>query len=446
MFNFAQNKTLMKNFCIAALSLLLSVGSPTVSAQEIDAAKLDRYFETLADNDKFMGSVSVFRNGAEIYAKSVGFADIDKGVEAGGGTQYCIGSISKTFTAAMIFQAIEAGKLSLSTTIDGWFPAIGNANKITVGQLLSHRSGIHNFTADEQYLSWNTREQTRERMIERIVRGGNDFEPDAMTRYSNSNYVLLSYILDTVYGKPYAEILAGKIAGPLKLENTYLGVNGKCNSYKYFDRWRVEQETDPSVALGAGSIVSTPGDLNRFADALFNGRVVSAGSLSVMQTMKENYGMGLVTVPFHTKRGYGHSGGIDGFHSMLIYFPEDRISYAITSNALNYTLNDIHIAVLSCVYGMPFDVPDFTARDLTPEELDRYTGVYASGQLPIKLTVRRTGNSLEGQGTGQPSFPLEAASLHTFRFTAGGIVMEFDPEKNTMTLKQGGGVFLFKKE
>ncbi len=209
MFNFAQNKTLMKNFCIAALSLLLSVGSPTVSAQEIDAAKLDRYFETLADNDKFMGSVSVFRNGAEIYAKSVGFADIDKGVEAGGGTQYCIGSISKTFTAAMIFQAIEAGKLSLSTTIDGWFPAIGNANKITVGQLLSHRSGIHNFTADEQYLSWNTREQTRERMIERIVRGGNDFEPDAMTRYSNSNYVLLSYILDTVYGKPYAEILAG---------------------------------------------------------------------------------------------------------------------------------------------------------------------------------------------------------------------------------------------
>ena len=131
---------------------------------------------------------------------------------------------------------------------------------------------------------------------------------------------------------------------------------------------------------------------------------------------------------------------------MLIYFPEDELSYAITSNALNYTFNDIHIAVLSGIYGMPFDLPNFEAITLKPEDLVKYTGVYSNSQLPIKLTVRIKNNALEGQGTGQAAFPLEAISEHTFKFTQGGIVMEFNPENRTMTLKQGGGVFLFKKE
>ena len=127
----------------------------------------------------------------------------------------------------------------------------------------------------------------------------------------------------------------------------------ECNSYKYFDKWRIESVTHPSIPLGAGGIVSTPRDLNKFADALFKGKLISANSLSTMLALKDNFGMGIFPVPFYAKRGFGHSGGIDGFNAMLIYFPEDELSYAITSNALNYTFNDIHIAVLSGIYGMP---------------------------------------------------------------------------------------------
>lgn len=417
-----------------------------VSAQNIDAIKLDQYFKALEDNNKFMGSVSVFHDGSEIYAKSVGCADIDNNIPADGKTKYCIGSISKTFTAVMVFQAIEAGKLSLTETIDTYFPSIKNGAKITIGHLLSHRSGIHNFTADEQYAGWQTQNKTKEQMIAIITKGGNDFEPDSKSQYSNSNYVLLAYILESVYGKPYAGILVDRITKPLSLNNTYLGSNDGCHSYKYFDRWRIEQKTSPTIASGAGGIVSTPNDLNKFADALFNGKLVSENSLSVMQTVKDNYGMGLFRVPFYSKQGFGHSGGIDGFHAMLIHIPEDRLSYAITSNGLNYTFNDIHIAVLSCVYGIPIDIPDFKVMNLSPDDLDKYTGIYSSSQLPIKLTVRKNGNSLEGQGTGQPAFPLEPTSEHIFKFTQGGIVMEFDPVENTMILKQGGGVFYFKKE
>lgn len=289
-------------------------------------------------------------------------------------------------------------------------------------------------------------------MVEIIARGGSDFEPDSKAQYSNSNFVLLSYILESLYKKPYAEILADRITRPLSLVNTHLGrktispEQNECNSYKYFDKWRIESVTHPSIPLGAGGIVSTPRDLNKFADALFKGKLISANSLSTMLALKDNFGMGIFPVPFYAKRGFGHSGGIDGFNAMLIYFPEDELSYAITSNALNYTFNDIHIAVLSGIYGMPFDLPNFEAITLKPEDLVKYTGVYSNSQLPIKLTVRIKNNALEGQGTGQAAFPLEAISEHTFKFTQGGIVMEFNPENRTMTLKQGGGVFLFKKE
>lgn len=443
---------MVKSMPIPILFFLLLFCTVKVSAQGIDKVKLNQYFQALEDNNKFMGSISVFRDGSEVYAKSVGFADVDKNIAANERSEYRVGSISKTFTAVMVFQTIEAGNLSLSEPIDGYFPSINNGSKITIAHLLSHRSGIHNFTADEEYLSWLTQNKTKEQMVEIIAKGGSDFEPDSKSQYSNSNYVLLSYILESVYKKSYSEILAKQITTPLSLSNTYLGrntivpENNECNSYKYFDKWRIESVTNPSITLGAGGIVSTPEDLNKFADALFGGKLVSANSLSAMQTLKDNYGMGLIPVPFYTKQGFGHSGGIDGFHSMFMYFPEDKLSYSITSNALNYNLNDIHIAVLSGIYGMPFDIPSFEVITLNSDDLDKYTGVYSSSQLPLKLTIRKKDNSLEGQGTGQSAFPLEATSEHIFKFSQGGIVMEFNPEDNTMILKQGGSVFYFKKE
>jgi hypothetical protein len=84
--------------------------------------------------------------------------------------------------------------------------------------------------------------------------------------------------------------------------------------------------------------------------------------------------------------------------------------------------------------------------NLSPQDLDKYTGVYSSSQLPLKLTIRKKDNSLEGQGTRLLAFPLKPASEDIFKFAQGGIVMEFNPVDNTLILKQGGGVFYFKKE
>lgn len=118
----------------------------------------------------------------------------------------------------------------------------------------------------------------------------------------------------------------------------------------------------------------------------------------------------------------------------------------MTCNGSNYNTNNISIAVLSAVFNRPYDIPEFSEYIVNPEDLDSYPGVYSSAQIPIKITVTRKNNTLIAQGSGQPSFPLEATDKHKFKFDQAGVEMEFNPANNTMILKQGGGQFEFKRE
>jgi hypothetical protein len=164
-----------------------------------------------------------------------------------------------------------------------------------------------------------------------------------------------------------------------------------------------------------------------------------------MKTINGSFGMGLFVLPFYDKAGYGHTGGIDGFSSIFGYFEKDKIAYALNSNGTRMNNNDISIAVLSAAFGKSFDLPSFESIQLKSEDLDQYLGEYSSAAIPINIKITKSGNSLIAQATGQPSFPLEASSKHTFRFDQADLLMVFDPEKKEMTLKQAGGVFLFKK-
>ena len=174
--------------------LVLMVLGMTAFSQEFDKGKLDRYFDALADHDKFMGSVAVSRNGELVYTRSVGFTDVGKGFPADEHSLYRIGSISKTFTSVMVMKAVEKGKISLDQTIGKYFPMVPNAEKITVGQLLQHRSGIHSFTDNPHYLTWCTQPKTREELLAIIAGGQSEFEHGSKAEYSNSKYVLLSLL------------------------------------------------------------------------------------------------------------------------------------------------------------------------------------------------------------------------------------------------------------
>ncbi|MDP2176444.1 MAG: serine hydrolase domain-containing protein [Bacteroidota bacterium] len=436
---------------ILITALLLIIGQIGISQTNFDKTKLDNFFNTLEQNNKFMGSVAVSKNGEIIYTKSIGFADVENNLKATEISKYRIGSISKSFTTVLVLKAVEEKKIDLNQTIDKWFPTITNAKQIIVKHLLSHRSGIHNFTDDKDYLTWNTQPKTEKEMIEVIAKSGSDFEPDSKAEYSNSNFVLLSYILEKTFAKSYSDLLQEFIVKPIGLTNTYVfgkinPSNNECKSYSFSGTWKLETETDYTISLGAGAISSTPSDLTKFADALFNGELLKTESLEIMKTIKDGYGIGLFQIPFYKSIGFGHTGGIDGFSSIFSYFSYDKISYALISNGTNINNNDISIAVLSAIYNKPYEIPLFTTYNLNSEDLNKYLGVYASPQIPLKITITKDGNSLTAQGTGQPAFILEATDKDKFKFDQAGAKFEFNPVEKTMILYQGGGQIKFTKE
>ncbi len=435
------------------IAALLSVGIiSSTTAQVFNKAKMDSFFTAIERNNKGMGSVAITKNGKVVYTRSIGYSYINAYTKthADYATKYRIGSITKMFTTTMIFQLIEEGKLTLNTPLAKFFPKIPNAKLITIGNLLNHRSGIHNFTKDADYLLWNGKAHTQSEMVAIITKGGSDFTPDSQATYSNSNFVLLGFIVEKITGKTYEEALEQRITSKIGLTNTYYG--GKTNlsnreafSYSLDSNWTQEPETDMSIPGGAGAILSTPVELDLFISNLFMNKLIKPASLEQMKTIKDKYGMGMFQVPFGTKKGYGHTGGIDGFSSSLGYFPEDSVAIAYCNNGVVYPTNDIMIGALSIYFDKPYNIPTFKAYNVTPVELNQFAGVYSSTQIPLKITITVQGNTLTGQATGQTAFPLEATEKNTFQFQTAGIVLIFNPEKNEMTLKQGS-IFLFTKE
>ena len=420
-------------------------------SQDFDKAKLDQYFDLLEENDKFMGSIAVSRDGEMLYIRSVGYCDLSADAKASSNSRYRIGSISKTFTTALVFKAIEAKKLALAQTLDDFFPEVTNAESITIKQLLGNRSGIHNITDDSLYITYMTQPKSQEEMLELIVDAGSDFEPDSKFQYSNSNFVLLTYILEKSMGQPYAELLKSHITEPLELTDTYVGgkigaKDNECKSYLYNESWQKQYETDMSIPVGAGAVVSNPTDVVKFSDALFGGELIKMEYVEQMKNIQDGYGLGLFSFPFHERTSYGHTGGIDGFSSIFGHFEDDSVSFAMTSNGANMNTNDIAIAVLSTVFNKSFEIPEFNSYDVSQEQLEEYIGTYTASDFPLDIEITAENGVLKGQATGQGAFALEAVDEHQFEFVGAGIIMTFYPAKNTMLFKQAGTTVNFTRE
>ncbi|WP_304517085.1 serine hydrolase [Cecembia rubra] len=430
---------------------LIGVTMASVIAQDFNRAKLDEFFDVLEANDRVMGSVLLYYRGEPIYQKSFGYADRSEKIPLTKESKFRVGSISKTFTSVLVFKAIEEGRLNLVQSIEGFFPELPNAEKITLSDLLSHRSGIYSFTSSQDYLTWNTVPKSREELYQIILAGKSEFEPGTKANYSNPNYVLLTWILEDTYQESYPYLLQKYVLGPLDLNNTYIGEEfspdqGEVLSYRFLGEWQQESITDMSIPLGAGALVSTPGDLTVFIRALFEGKLISEASLSQMTELRDNYGRGIFKFPFYDYFAYGHDGGIDGFMASLSYFPEKDLAYSLTLNGANMDPNQISIAVLSAFFGKDFDIPQFSDDSFTEEELDAFVGVYGAPGFPLDITIRRQKLALIAQATGQPEFLLEHEQGTTFVFRLANLSIEFQPENDQLTLSQSGMKFVLKKK
>ncbi|MDP9960360.1 serine hydrolase domain-containing protein [Chryseobacterium lathyri] len=438
---------LKKLFFVATASI-----SCMTFSQNANKQKLMDYLDSLSVHHKVMGSFAIAENGQPTFLKTTGFSDAAKQQKANINTQYRIGSISKTFTAVLIMKAVEEKKLSLDAKLSTWYPEIENADKITLENLLQHRSGIHNLTDEQEYWTYNTTVQTEQSLVSIIKKYKSDFSPGTKYEYSNSNYILLTFILEKIYKKTYAQLLKSKITNPLKLTLTEVG--GKIDpsknqalSYTYSNgSYQPWQETDMSIPVGAGNIISTPTELLKFIIALENGKLINKTSLSGMKKIIDGYGYGIAQVPFEQYSGYGHNGGIDQFRSVLYYFPELKVAISFITNQSDYNNNEISIKMMETSIGKDFKMPNFKEVSVAAETLKKYEGLYKTEDFPLDIKIFQKEGKLMGQATGQGAFPLEAASESEFKFEMAGIKMKFNAEKGTMDFSQGANNFTFKKQ
>ena len=439
-----------KVFIFIAIGLFIG----TAFSQSINIPKLDSLFQILGEKNKFMGSVSIFQNGKQVYNRNVGYSFLleDNKVLNNSSTKFQIGSITKMFTAAIIFQLIDAKKLTLETKLSNYFPEIPNSDKISIKILLGHKSGLFDFVNDTKDKNYLTKKRDKKDLIKLIITGKPHFKPNTSMAYCNSGYLLLSYIIEKITSQKYKDVVQERICNKINLLNTFSCAINDTNShiatpYSFNGKWNEVKDFYFPNVQGVGDIVSTGSDLIIFNEALLAGKLFSKLNLENMKRVSgSQFCLGIMRIPFGQKIAYGHGGDSYGTHSIVASFEKDSLSIACTDNGEVIELNDISYAIAKICFKKNYEIPTFNTTELKTEDLDQYLGVYTSSELSLKITITKDNIILNAQAKGQSKFQLDAITKDKFEYKSAGIKLEFLTDKNQMILKQGGGKYKLTKK
>ena len=340
--------------------------------------KTDSLLKYLHENNRFCGTVLISKGSNILFHKTF---------PANGETevkdQYRIASITKMFTAVLIYQLVEEKKLSLSDKLQTYYPQIPNSEKITIQQMLAHQSGIPDLINDDDFSSIQTKTMKKEDLIQLMVDYGSVFKPGEKTQYSNSNYLLLGFIIEEITKISYSDNIQSRINKPLGLTQTYVESATEAQSRKsgyQFNgaEWiKTSVETNATVSAAAGAIISSPNDLNIFIQQLFASKLINKAHLDTMcKLTNKTYGHGIFYTPFEKHIGFGHTGHIDEFRSAVTYFEEDSLCIVLCLNGLNYPMNDIALGVLSYYFERDYKFPAASAIQMGAEQLIPFEGIY----------------------------------------------------------------------
>ncbi|MBD0747334.1 serine hydrolase [Streptomyces sp. CBMA152] len=330
--------------------------SHTATQQAMDAAV----------HDGVPGVVGVAQHDGRTWSGDSGVADLTTGRERQAPDRFRVGSITKTFVATVMLQLEAEGKLSLDDTVDHWLPGVVEGNghdgtKITLRQLLSHTSGIFNYTEDKdfqtkvfgpEFLKHRYDTYAPQQLVAIAMAHKPDFAPGTSWHYSNTNFVLAGMVIQKATGHSYASEIDHRILGPLHLRSTTLpGTDARMPKPSGRAYSKLARETtgptydvtelNPSIASSAGEVISNSGDLNRFYRALLTGKLLPQRQLKEMTTTvplgsgsaDSGYGLGLMRnkLPCGTEV-WGHDGGIHGSSSVALTTKDGRHSLAFNFN------------------------------------------------------------------------------------------------------------------
>jgi CubicO group peptidase (beta-lactamase class C family) len=407
-------------FAVAAICSLAV--QPAAAATADPAARMQQIVQTFVADKSFMGTVLVVKDGKPILDKGYGSADLEWGVANKPAVKFRLGSLTKQFTAASILLLQERGKLNVTDPISKYLTDAPPAwQNITIYNVLTHTSGIPNFTDGPDYDTTQWKAASPAELVARFRDKPLDFAPGTNFRYSNSGYVLLGYLIEKVSGQTYERFLRENIFTPLAMTSTGVDTTrailpGRAQGYESSPNGFVHTTyIDMTIPFSAGDLYSTTGDLLKWERGLFGGKVVNAASLKAMTTpFKSNYAFGLIV---QTKDGHKvitHTGGVNGFATSLSYFPDDKLVVIVLGNVINESPSVIADTLGKVALGQPVTL--MSERKEVPvsaQRLGEYVGVYkVAGQGNFIIGMRD--GHLTSQLGLQPEFPMFAESDSKF--------------------------------
>jgi len=446
-------------------------GAATTVAMPAPQKLADAALRSIVPDDGPGAAVLVARDGEILYAAGAGLADMENHIAVTPHTKFRIGSVTKQFTAAAVLTLQEQGKLNVRDPLSKYLPGYPRGDEVTIHHLLTHTSGVHSYTEMPGFMESVTRERTSEQMVTLFRNEPLDFTPGEAWHYSNSGYFLLGYLVEKITGESYAGFVREHLLAPAGmsesgmhqadslLTNVAYGYAFQNGAYQRALNWHMSQ------AGGAGALYSTVRDLYRWNEAIFNGKILSDASLRMAFTpvvlnngqtadaMGTQYGYGWQISSFRGVREISHGGGLQGFVSSLLRFPEIRATVVVLHNCA--PARDLSPDVMAHNLAEFFFWEDlapqasFTLSARTDySAYDEYAGLYEYPMGAI-MEITRAGNRLFAQLGGQSRNEIFPRSRDEFFWKVADAQISFQRNENGEVVaaihRQGGREFRVPK-
>ncbi len=452
---------------LVLLLLLPVLFSCRSSAQE--AAEIDQLLGKYYEYGQFNGAVLVAKGGKVIFKKGYGYANFEWDIFNTTDTKFRLGSITKQFTAMLILQLVEKGKIRLDGRVADYLPYYPKeeGNKITVYQLLTHTAGVPNYTAQSDFFSRHARNPyTPKEFISVFAELPLEFTPGSKYKYSNSGYFVLGAIIEEVTGKPYDEVLHTNILAPLHMNNTGYDtpaavIKRRADGYmKKRSGYAHAEYLDMSLPFAAGAMYSTVEDLYLWDQALYTEQLLNKESKRTYFTpYLDDYACGWLRKPItmgkttDTLSAIWHGGGINGFVSLIVRIPGTKDLVVLLNNTGGTDLEDMARGILGILHDKPYDMPikpaalpvavqqQIAAARPDTAAYRSYAGSYllAPG---VVMTITVEGNRIYEQVTGQRRYEIFPQSPGKFFMRVVEAQISFTRDEqgkvDGLVLHQGG--------
>jgi CubicO group peptidase (beta-lactamase class C family) len=423
---------------------------------------LHTYLQLQHQRTGFNGIVLVSKKQQLLYEACIGKASQELDLPVGPHSVFRIASISKQFTALLVALAIEEGRLHSDDSLARYFPSNQHSQwrRITVHQLLSHRSGIPHNEAITDY--WRLKSRlplSKEQSLAEIFSLHLLFEPGTGMKYSSPGYFLLACILESIYKQSYTTILEEKILKPLKLEHTGIAdaekiIPGLVTGYHLAGEKLIPAPyRDPSLMKGSGDLYASGGDLIKWNNSFAtDGRWREEMKKKIFtdySTGSPNYGYGWFLREGGKRTAWYHGGGTFGCSALSAWYPEEQIAIVILSNVSVLPVNELWNDIEKIIFKEPFEWPVMMDQmQMSVENLKAFTGNYKNGQQVLSIML--INDQLYAKTGANPPFEIYPKNNYSFFGKKVNVILDFitgaDGNITGVNASLRGSVSHFNKE